>query len=55
MGKEAQPSEKKDWSVYKVKDTRPSCEQIAHLLRSIFWSPNHLKSKKVKTILKKLK
>jgi hypothetical protein len=30
-------------SVYKIKDTRPGCDQIAHLLRSIFWSPNHLK------------
>ncbi len=41
--------------IYEGKDTRPACEQIAHLMRSIFWQPNHLKSRRVKEILKKTK
>ena len=40
--------EEEDCSKYKVKDTRPACLQLAHLMRSIFWSPSHLKAKKVK-------
>ncbi len=53
------PKEVTDGRYYKViyegRDERTSCEKIAHLMRSIFWSPNHLKSKKVKEILKKPK
>lgn len=42
-------------SPYKEKDTRPGCDQVAHLLRSIFWQPNHLKhwNKEKKKVLTK--
>lgn len=32
-----------DRQIYEQKDTRPNCDQIAHMLRSIFWQPNHIK------------
>jgi len=32
-----------DFSIYKKKDSRPACDMIAHLLRSIYWQPNHIK------------
>ncbi len=29
--------------IYEGTDTRPACNQITHLLRSLFWQPNHQK------------
>jgi hypothetical protein len=52
-GKELGGSE--DFSIYEKKDTRPYCEQLAHLLRSIYWSPQHLKARKVKEVIKTVK
>jgi len=40
---------------YKKVDTIRSCDKIAHLLRSIFWQPNHLKNKRNKERVKKIK
>lgn len=44
--------EEEDMREYTRKDSRPYCLQLAHLLRSIHWYPAHLKSKKVKEVLK---
>jgi len=43
MEKQHSCGSEEDFSVYKKKDTRPACDQLAHLLRSIFWQSNHLK------------
>lgn len=32
-----------DNSEYVKRDTRAGCEQLAHLLRSLYWQPNHAK------------
>jgi hypothetical protein len=33
----------KNLKEYTEKDIRPGCDQLAHLLRSLFWQPNHRK------------
>ena len=56
MGAEKKPTDERSCRViYEGRDERTSCEKISHLLRSVFWQPNHLKSKKIKEILKKTK
>lgn len=40
--------------IYESPDQLPSCDKGEHLKRSIVLQPNHLKSKKVKELMKPL-
>jgi hypothetical protein len=40
--------------IYELPDELPSCDKGEHLKRSVVLQPNHLKSRKVKELLKPL-
>ena len=40
--------------IYEIPDQLPSCDKGEHLKRSVVLQPNHLKSRKVKELLKPL-